>query len=57
MKTYIGLASCSRCGGGDPNCYVCTDPEEVEPLEEEEEDNYGQLLDLLEHLSDLKQDR
>lgn len=23
----IGLNHCSRCGGGDPNCYVCRDPE------------------------------
>lgn len=30
MKTYIGLANCSRCGGNSPNCYVCNDPEPEE---------------------------
>ena len=27
MRTFLGLANCSRCGGCDPNCYVCNEPE------------------------------
>ena len=34
MITYIGSNKCSRCGGNDPNCYVCHEPEK-EPEEEE----------------------
>jgi len=26
----IGLSKCSRCGGNDPNCYVCN--EHTEPM-------------------------
>lgn len=24
---FIGLNRCSRCGGNDPNCYVCGIPD------------------------------
>lgn len=31
--TFIGLAKCSRCGGGDPNCPVCNTPTREELAE------------------------
>lgn len=27
----LGLGNCSRCGGGDPNCYVCNNHKEMKP--------------------------
>ena len=26
--TFLGLNKCSRCGGADPNCFVCGLPQE-----------------------------
>jgi uncharacterized CHY-type Zn-finger protein len=57
MSTYIGLALCSRCHGGDPNCYVCHDPVEEEPIDPTPEEEFEQEVNRQEHLSDLKQDR
>lgn len=33
---HIGLSRCARCGGDDPNCYVCHEPTE-EPDDDPEE--------------------
>lgn len=30
----LGINQCSRCGGSDPNCYVCRDIEPEEATEE-----------------------
>lgn len=48
---YIGLNCCSRCGGEDPNCYVCqTDTPEHDPdFVPMDEDDYFQPDDQPEH--------
>lgn len=51
----IGLAQCSRCGGHDPNCYVCND---VKPEDEDDgpESELEYELDKADYLHDKLRD-